>query len=168
MSDGPSEGLASQQPSRDIQALLTRWAAGKVTLKELKGYTDDELYAIAHPGYFFLMQGKNNEAKILFEGLVAIDHRNDYYYRALGVIFQKLGENERAIKQYAYAIRINSASPTAYVNRAEIYISMGRFDLAEGDLHDALERMGRLDEQLSKKAWALLKVVTSANAKVAI
>ena len=66
-----------------IQQQLPRWAAGKVTLKELKGYTDDELYAIAHTAYFFVMQGKNQEAKTLFEGLVAIDPRNDYYYLSL-------------------------------------------------------------------------------------
>ena len=71
-----------------LQTMITRWASGELTLKEIKGYTDDELYAIAHQGYFFLMQGKNAEARTIFEGLVAIDPRNDYYYRALGVITQ--------------------------------------------------------------------------------
>lgn len=160
MSDGPSEGLASQAPSRDVQALLTRWAAGKITLKELKGYTDDELYAIAHTGYFFLMQGKNNEAKTLFEGLVAIDPKNDYYYRALGVIFHKLGDAERAIKQFTYAITVSPKAAPSYVNRAEVFLSLNRNVEAGNDLRKALELCTAREAALAKKARALLGVVT--------
>lgn len=143
-----------------LPALLPKWAAGQITLKELKGYTDDELYAIAHTGYFFLMQGKNNEAKTLFEGLVAIDPRNDYYYRALGVIFHKLGDAERALKQFGYAIRVQPRSPAAYVNRAEVYIATSRYQEASADLRKALEFMGARDGALARKTRALLGVVT--------
>ncbi len=140
--------------------LLPKWASGQVTLKELKGYTDDELYAIAHTGYFFLMQGKNAEAKTLFEGLVAIDPRNDYYYRALGVIFHKLGDAERAVKQFSYAIRVNPRSPSAYVNRAEVYLTQTKHAEAAQDLRRALELMGPREGALARKARALLGVVT--------
>jgi Flp pilus assembly protein TadD len=143
-----------------LPALLPKWAAGQITLKELKGYTDDELYAIAHTGYFFLMQGKNNEAKTLFEGLVAIDPRNDYYYRALGVIFHKLGDAERALKQFGYAIRVSPRAPAAYVNRAEVYIATSRYQEAASDLRKALEFMGNRDGALARKTRALLGVVT--------
>ena len=143
-----------------LPALLPKWAAGQITLKELKGYTDDELYAIAHTGYFFLMQGKNNEAKTLFEGLVAIDPRNDYYYRALGVIFHKLGDAERALKQFGYAIRVQPRGASAYVNRAEVYIATSRYQEAAADLRKALEHMGPRDASLARKARALLGVVT--------
>lgn len=146
--------------------VLTSWSTGKTTLREIKKYSDDELSAIAHMGYFFLMQGKYGEARTLFEGLVAVDPRNDYYYRALGVIFQRLGEDDRAIKQFAYAIKLNPGSPHAYVNRAEISIAQGDMHLAERDLRWALERMGSKDEQLSKKAWALLSIVTTSPAHV--
>lgn len=143
-----------------LPALLPRWAAGQVTLKELKGYTDDELYAIAHTGYFFLMQGKNDEAKTLFEGLVAIDPRNDYYYRALGVIFHKLGDVDRALKQFEYAIRVSPRSPAAYVNRAEIYIATSRHQEAANDLRRALELVSPREVALARKVRALLGVVT--------
>jgi Flp pilus assembly protein TadD len=143
-----------------LPELLPKWAAGQVTLKELKGYSDDELYAIAHTGYFFLMQGKNAEAKTLFEGLVAVDPRNDYYYRALGVIFHKLGDADRAIKQFGYAIRVNPRSPHAYVNRAEVYIAGNRHAEAAQDLRRSLELMMPRDVALARKARALLGVVT--------
>jgi len=149
----------SEAPDKTAQ-LLARWAAGKVTLKEIKGYTDDELYAIAHTGYFFLMQGKNAEAKTLFEGLVAIDPRNDYYYRALGVIFHKLGDADRAIKQFSYAIQVNPKAAAGYVNRAEVYVSQNRAQEAGADLRKALEVITPKEPQLARKARALLGVVT--------
>lgn len=145
-------------PSK-LPKLLPQWAAGQVTLKDLKGYSDDELYAIAHTGYFFLMQGKNDEARTLFEGLVAIDPRNDYYYRALGVIFHKLGDTERAIRQFGYAIKVNPRSPAAYVNRAEVYLTQTRNQEAAQDLQRALQLTGRRDRALARKARALLGVV---------
>ena len=140
-----------------IAAVLPQWAAGKVTLKDIKGYTDDELFAIAHTGYFFLMQGKNAEAKTLFEGLVAVDPRNDYYYRALGVIFHKLQDEERALRQFGYAIQVNPRSAAAYVNRAEVYITQGQYAQAKADLQRALECVTKNEPALAKKARALLR-----------
>lgn len=151
--------MAEPIDPQHLATVLPQWAAGQVTLKDIKGYTDDELYAIAHTGYFFLMQGKNQEARTLFEGLVAIDPRNDYYYRALGVIFHKLGDDERAIKQFGYAIRVNPRSLAAYVNRAEVFIAQGRYGEASQDLQKALAAAGPRDAALARKARALLRVV---------
>lgn len=137
---------------------LIAWSKKKTTLREIRGYSDDELQAISQAGYYFLMQGKNDEARVLFEGLIAVDPSNDFYYRALGVLFQKIGDDERAMKQFSYATQINPGSPYAYVNRAEILISRGESNKAEPELRLALERMGPKDEPLSKKAWALLRV----------
>lgn len=143
----------------NLSELLPKWAAGQLTLKELKGYTDDELYAIAHTAYFFLMQGKNEEARTLFEGLVAIDPRNEYYYRALGVIFHKLGDEERAIRQFGYAIQVNAKSSVAYLNRAEVYISRADWRAAQTDLEKAMQYIGAKELQLGRKANALLTMV---------
>jgi Flp pilus assembly protein TadD len=142
----------------ELPKILPRWAQGQVTLKEIKGYTDDELYAIAHTGYFFLMQGKNDEARTLFEGLVAIDPRNDYYYRALGVIFHKLGDVERALRQFSYAIRVAPRSPAAYVNRAEVAIAQGSHADALADLQKAWQLLGPKDDRLARKVRALIGV----------
>ena len=152
--------MPSPVDAEKVPALLPKWASGQLTLKELKGYSDDELYAIAHTGYFFLMQGKNQEAKTLFEGLVAIDPRNDYYYRALGVIFHKLGDVERALKQFGYAIRVNPRSPAAYVNRAEVSIASARWVDAAADLRRALELVSPREAALARKARALLGVAS--------
>lgn len=140
-----------------LQTLVTQWARGELTLKDIKGYTDDELYAIAHQGYFFLMQGKNKAARTIFEGLVAIDPRNDYYYRALGVIYHKLGDPERAIRQFSYATRVAPTSIAAYVNRAEVYVATGRTSEAVRDLGYAVSMMQPGSQSpLVRKASALL------------
>jgi tetratricopeptide (TPR) repeat protein len=148
--------------AKRLSAQVQRWAAGKTTLKEIKGYSDDEVYAIAHTAYFFLMQGKNQEARTLFEGLVALDSYNDYYYRALGVIFHKMGETDRALKQFGYAIQVNPRSASAYVNRAEVFIATARNPDAERDLRKALEVVGPKEVALATKARALLGVVARA------
>ena len=136
------------------------WAEGKTTLKDIKGYTDHELYAIAHMAYFYLNQGKTEEAKTLFEGLVALDPKNGYYYRALGVIFfYKLGDTERALRQFGYAIRVTPQRPHAYVNRAEVNIALGRGSKAAKDLQTALSLVGPKEPQLRQKAQALLNAL---------
>ncbi|MCP4499959.1 MAG: tetratricopeptide repeat protein [Deltaproteobacteria bacterium] len=146
-------------PSR-IPELLPQWASGRVTLKDIKGYTDDELYAIAHTGYFFLMQGKNDEAKTLFEGLVAIDPRSAYYRRALGVIFHKMGDAERAIQQFSSAIQVAPRGAASYINRAEVFITLSRRAEAQADLKTALDCVTKKENNLRKKAGALLHALT--------
>ena len=73
--------MAKSESTEKFRAALPLWAEGKTTLKDIKGYTDHELYAIAHMAYFYLNQGKTEEAKTLFEGLVALDPKNGYCYQ---------------------------------------------------------------------------------------
>lgn len=141
--------------ARRLAGLVQAWADNKATLKEVKGYTDEELYAIAHQGYYFLLQGKYEEAKTIYEGLVAIDPKNDYYYRALGVIYHKLGDPDRAIKQFTYASRVAPSNLAAFINRAEVYVSTGRKREALADLDHAVNLARDPDAPLARKARAL-------------
>ncbi|HEY0880882.1 MAG TPA: CesD/SycD/LcrH family type III secretion system chaperone, partial [Archangium sp.] len=58
---------------------LQKWADGKATLKEVRGYSDEELYSIARTGYYFFYQGKVNEARTVFQGLYAINPTDPYF-----------------------------------------------------------------------------------------
>ena len=127
------------------------------TLRAIKGYTTEELETIAQIAYFMMMQGKNHEAKILFEALVAIEPSNEYYYRALGVIAQKQEDSALAIQHFGYAIKLAPQLAHAYVNRAEIYILLNQKPEAEQDLQQALTCIRREDQMLSQKAWALYR-----------
>ena len=151
----------AQDSSASVQKLVQKWAKGEMTLKEIRGYSDDELYAIAHQGYYFLMQGKNAAARTVFEGLVAIDPRNIYYYRALGVIYHKLGDAERALRQFTYATRVAPQHPAAYVNRAEVYIATGRLREALRDLRYVNGLVsGAANDPLTRKSRALLRALS--------
>jgi tetratricopeptide (TPR) repeat protein len=140
---------------RSLASLVQTWADGKTTLKEVKGYADDELYAIAHQGYFFLLQGKNEEARTIFEGLIAIDPRNDYYYRAVGVIYHKLGDADRALRAFTNASRLAPSNLAAFINRAEVYIALGRRREALADLDHAVAIARDPMAPLCRKAAAL-------------
>ncbi len=156
-SNRTSSNINNAQAAMSLEEKLQSWSQGQSSLKGILEYSDDELYAIAHIGYYFLKQGKNQEAKTLFEGLVTIDPRNDYYYRALGVLSFKLDDPEKALRQFGYAIKVNDRNPVAYVNRAEVYIALGRYSEASQDLIEAGQRCGRSSPQLRSKIDALLQ-----------
>lgn len=134
------------------------------TLKEIKGYTNDELATIGQIAYFMMIQGKHRESKILFEALVAIEPSNEYYYRALGVLAQKQGDSDLAIRHFGFAIKLAPDQPNGYVNRAEVFIALGKTTEAEQDLQDALLHIRREDQALSQKAWALYRSLKFAEA----
>src|SRR5262245_37504373 len=71
--DRPATSSDRQPKTSPLAARLQRWADGKGTLKDVRGYSDEELYAVAKTAYFFYYQGRLNEARVLFQGLYAID-----------------------------------------------------------------------------------------------
>lgn len=151
--------LAKRDAHRQLElepaeAMLS-WAKGESTLMELKGYAPEELYAIAQHGYALFLNGKVRDAQVVFEGLVAVDPRNDYYYRALGVVYHRLGDAQRAIRQFSHAITVNPSSATAYVNRAEVHIARRDTEEALKDLDAALRTQRDLGQPLPRKALAL-------------
>ena len=136
-------------------AKVRRWAEGQATLKELKGYTDEELYHIAQHAYTLYLNGKFRDAQTMFEGLVAINPRNEYYYRGLGVVYHRRGDADRAIRQFGHAIKVAPRSPTAYVNRAEVHISRRDFPNALEDLAAAIRIAPNPSDPIVRKAAAL-------------
>jgi Flp pilus assembly protein TadD len=142
-----------------IVPLLEKWSRGEVTLKEIKGYSEEELFAIANQGYFFFLQGKTEPARVIFEGLVAIDPKNAYYYRALGVIYFRLKELEKAVRQFTYSIRVAPREMSSYINRAEIYMAQKDFGKARDDLARAQNLAGPEDTALIDKVNAMLVMI---------
>ncbi len=142
-----------------LQKLADQWSQGRVTLQQIVGLSAEELYAIAEQGYFLFLQGKVAEARTLFEGLVAMDPKNAYYYRALGAIYWRVKESQKAIKQFTYAIRVSPKEVSSYVNRAEVYVAQRDFPAARKDLQDAVKKAGINDKALLNKARAMLRMI---------
>lgn len=143
-----------------LHKLVEEWSHGRTSLKKIVGMGDDELYAIASQGYHLFVQGKNEPARVLFEGLLAIDPRNAYYYRALGAIYWRVKEPALAIRQFTYAIRVSPREISSYVNRAEIYVAQKQFKLARSDLQFALSTATERDRALINKARAILRMIS--------
>jgi len=143
---------------RDEAALLARlqkWADGKATLKDVRGYSDEELYSIARTAYFFFYQGRIAEARTLFQGLYAVNPLDVYFAKALGVVEMAAGNAVGALAAYDVALKISPQDAAAYVGRAEVKIALGQRTQAVDDLRRGAQFAGA-DQALKTKASAML------------
>ncbi len=141
-----------------LRQLLQRWADGKATLKEVRGYSDEELYAVAKTAYFFYYQGRIPEARTLFQGLYAVDPVNPYFARALGVIELAAGNPQGALAAYDVAIKLAPDDPASYVGRAEVRLSLNQRPQAQEDLRRAT-LLGDPENPHRRKAEAMLSTL---------
>lgn len=152
---------------RRIPQMLDKWSRGETNLRDMYGYTDEELYGIATQAFTLLMAGKLEPAKVIFEGLVALDPRNDYYYRALGFLYHRLGDGERAVRQFGYAIQVQPRDLISYVNRAEVYVQQKQYQKAEDDLRRVLQLgASEPNHAMVRKANAMLQLLPRTRARV--
>jgi type III secretion system low calcium response chaperone LcrH/SycD len=134
---------------------LQKWADRKATLKDVRGYKDEELYAIAKTAYFFYYQGRLTEARTLFQGLYAVNPTDPYFAKALGVVELAAGNAQGALAAYNVAQSLAPEDPAIYVSRAEVKLSLGQKAQAADDLRAAVAK-GDPEDPLSLKAEAML------------
>lgn len=139
-----------------LNARLQKWADGKATLKDVRGYTDEELYSIAKTGYFLFYQGKVAEARTVFQGLYAINPLDSYFAKALGVVEMAAGNPVGAVAAYDVALKIAPQDAGAYLGRAEVKLLQGQKAQAVDDLRKA-QQYSETESQENQKAGALLK-----------
>ena len=125
-----------QNDPKQVQQ-LQKWADGKATLKDVRGYTDEQLYSIARTAYTFYYQGKLEEARTLFQGLYAVNPLDSYFAKALGVVEYAAGNAQGAISAYDVAIKLSPEDAAAYVGRAEVKLALGQKAQAVEDLRKA-------------------------------
>jgi type III secretion system low calcium response chaperone LcrH/SycD len=138
-----------------LAAQLQRWAEGKATLRDVRGYTDEELYAIAKTAYVFFYQGRISEARTLFQGLYAVNPADGYFAKALGVVEMAAGNAQGALAAYDVALKLDGRDAQAYVGRAEVRLSLGQKSQAVEDLRRVASLLAER-EPLAQKAAAML------------
>ncbi|MBI4817676.1 MAG: hypothetical protein HY791_15550 [Deltaproteobacteria bacterium] len=127
------------------------------TLREQRAYRTEDLVAIASVGWHYLQNGALELAETLFAGLYAVDPSEPYHALALGAVFDKMGQKDRADVFYARASKLDPTDPRPLVNRAELAIETGNFPVALELLEEGYRRAKlRRDEALEQKAVALL------------
>jgi type III secretion system low calcium response chaperone LcrH/SycD len=147
------------QEEAKLVSALQKWADGKATLREVRGYTDEELYAIAKTAYFFFYQGRVNEARTLFQGLYAVNPTDTYFAKALGVVELAAGNATGALAAYDVAIKLAPDDAQAHVGRAEVKLALGQKAQAIEDLRRA-STLAPGDDPVARKAVAMMTALS--------
>lgn len=113
-----------QAGSSDVQAAVDL-ALGRRTLAELTGLTAEQARQIAERGTGLAQAGRLEEARILFEGLVASNPRDDGAHAALGTLYEKLGRRDAALDSFDAALALCPEHPVARMGRGELRLRMG-------------------------------------------
>jgi Flp pilus assembly protein TadD len=128
------------------------------TLREIRGYTREDLLAIAELGHSYLLAGLAKLARVVFEGLQAISPEEPYFALALGLSADLDGDLENADLWYRKAISLAPHDPRPEVNRAEIHLEHKRYREARALLERALQKLKASDDTtLREKTEALWK-----------
>lgn len=141
------------------QQLLQAWADGKATLKDVRGYSDAELHAVAQAAHTYFYQGRLDEARTLFHGLFAVDPTNAYFARGLGVVELAVGNAEGALAAFDVAAKLSPRDAGIYVGRAEVRLTLGQRQQAIEDLRRAAQ-LGPEEEPAVRKAQAMLQLLS--------
>jgi type III secretion system low calcium response chaperone LcrH/SycD len=153
------EPTTSNKAEVKLVQQLQKWADGKATLKDVRGYSDEELYSIARTAYFFYYQGRINEARTLFQGLYAVNPLDANFAKALGVVELAAGNGQGALAAYDVAIKLSPGDVAAYVGRAEVRLALGQKNVAVDDLRKALS-IAQDDNPNKAKASAMLAALS--------
>lgn len=89
-------------------------------------------------GHQLFETGRLDEARVVFEGLVALDVEDAFPHTMLGTVYLALGKQDRAFALFEAALGIDSADLAARVYRAEIRLNRGQHKLALQELSEVI------------------------------
>lgn len=117
---------------------LEAFLAGQITLGDLEGIPKDAQHEMAKTGFRFFTEGRLEQARKVFTGLLALDPFDAYFLTVLGAIAQQEGNLEEAELRFSRALEINPFSPSALAGRGEVRLAQGRLLDAAADLTKAI------------------------------
>lgn len=107
--------------------------------RALEGLDTAGLGEIAVLGHRLYEEGRLNEARVVFEGLVALDPPEAFPYTVLGAIFLAQQDLHRALALFEAALELDEGDVAALVYRGEIRLRLGQRSRGLRDLERALE-----------------------------
>ncbi len=138
---------------------LKKWVRGEMTWAEVEGMTFEEAKAIAQVGCDLAAQGRLEESRVIFEGLVAGNPHDTGSQAALGTVYQKLGREEDARAAYDAALVADPKNPVALSNRGELRLRGG--DKAGfADLMLAVDADPHGETSAGRRAAGLVRAIT--------
>ncbi|MFT3838005.1 MAG: tetratricopeptide repeat protein [Myxococcaceae bacterium] len=116
-----------------------------------KKKTNEQALDMAMMGHQLFEAGRIDEARVIFEGLVATHAKDAFPYTMLGTIYLAQGELDRASKLFSAALVLDPADSAAAVYKAEIRLHRGNsrsavatlVRVAKGDKADPFVRRAR-------------------------
>ena len=99
----------------------------------VSGWTKEDIYLVAERAHSLHLQGRYREARIIFEGLVAIDPSDRYCCLALAASYMALGEAERSVQQLTKLLSRHPNDTEARARRCEAYLQLNRVQEARED-----------------------------------
>lgn len=144
LNDQKSVGQTAAETKQAERA--ARLADGQITLAEFVGLGKKELYAIAQQAHQLLGSGKLEEAKDIYQGLVAADPYDSVFHCHLGATLLRLGNADEAFEQFQLSLQYNIHNVDAFVGRGEIHFTRGNLPEAVADFTKALE----LDKEVKR------------------
>lgn len=140
--------------------IVDDWLEGRASLGAAGGWTAEEMRLVADIAYALAEQGRHEEAVTIFEGLSALAPATGYFQSALGALWLRRGEPERAVLHLDAALAADPGDVAALVNRGEAAAQIGDGEAARKFLRAALELGPRArqsgDESAVVRARALL------------
>src|SRR5262245_53552386 len=106
---------------------LQKFRKGELKFSQVFDFDASHIASLLVCGHNFFSQGRMQEARNIFEGLSLIDPNNPYAHSMLGAVYQHLKQYDAAIARYNRALELYPQDLTARTNRAEIYLTLGKF-----------------------------------------
>ncbi|MGI5864502.1 MAG: tetratricopeptide repeat protein [Myxococcales bacterium] len=145
---------------------MRRYFNDEITWAEVEGMTFEQAQQIGKLGCELAAKGRLQDARIIFEGLVAGNPKDTCAQAALGTVYQRLNRNDDARVCYDRAIELCEDNIVALANRGELRLRSGDVD-GVADLTRAV----KLDEKgmtaPGRRARALLKFLVDRAAAAA-
>lgn len=135
---------------------------GEITLGQAMGISRANLYEIANVGFQLLRQGKVEEAKEIYRGLVAADPYDSNFHCHLATTLHQSNEFDEALHEYDQALRFNIANIEAFAGRGELQLARGELAEAIKDLTRVLELDPHAQRTATLRARGVLVAVKEA------
>ena len=130
-----NEAAVATQGEVTLQKIID----GEATVNDLIGLGEPQIQAIAVLGFQAYEQGRNDEARTIFEGLAALDGNSYFGYAGLGAMALADGDLDAAVESLRAAIERNSNDPSVYANLGEALMRQGNVEEGAAAFQTALE-----------------------------
>lgn len=112
-------------------------------------------------GHELFEAGRINEARVVFEGLVAAGHQDAFCFTMLGTVCLALKEFDRALELFDRALELEPGDLAALVYRGELRLKRKKTGKAIKDFEQAV-RQGAPDDPFTERAQRLLAMARKA------